>query len=229
MKKLIIVANWKSNKTLKEAHSYLTSFLNKDFSSFVHNNPSDVKKEVIICPPSILLAPLKDMLSQIGRDNFSLVLGAQNISQFDDGPYTGEESGRMLKEYASYVIVGHSERRKNFLETDEMLALKVKQANENGIEAIFCVQGIDTYVPPHVRYVAYEPIGAIGSGNPAEIDEVIKVAKKYKDDGIHYFLYGGSVTPENVATYTQSEFIDGVLVGTDSLNPDSFSMIVTNS
>jgi triosephosphate isomerase (TIM) len=154
-----------------------------------------------------------------------------DISPFDEGAYTGEINGNQIREFADYVIIGHSERRKNFAETDEMLSQKVQRAIECSLTPIFCVQGSDTPIPDGVTLVAYEPIFAIGTGNPdtpENAEAVIKTIKE-KNPSVKYVLYGGSVTPEGVGGFTQKPLIDGVLVGGASLLSDKFVQIIKNS
>ena len=104
MKKLFIVANWKSNKTSLDAGEWLHRFMNYDLGF--------MNKDVIICPSFTLLSNLK---SYFLNHKSTIKLGAQDISPFDEGAYTGEINGKQIKEFADYVLIGHSERRKNFL------------------------------------------------------------------------------------------------------------------
>ncbi len=226
MKHLYIVANWKANKTSSEAHAWLIQFLNKDLISYLHQS-SHLKKTVIICPPFTLLSELSLLFSQY---DLPLFLGAQNVSHFPEGPHTGEESAVQLAEFAKYVIIGHSERREEFLETDELLLKKVHEAKRHMLIPIYCVRDEKDPIPEGVTIVAYEPKGAIGSGK-AELPSVANsVATNIKENKqIPSVLYGGSVTPENVHTYTSQSMIDGVLVGTASLDPILFSQIVINA
>src|SRR3990167_1677538 len=202
MKKLYIVANWKANKTNLEAKEWL-----QEISNF--NPPAggqisnDKEKEVVVCPPVTLLSLMHDFVKQ---NDLSLYLGAQDVSPFGMGAYTGEVAAEQLKELAQYVIVGHSERRKNFHEDDEIIAKKVERAMTVGLEPILCVQGADTPIPNGVHVVAYEPVFAIGTGTPDTPENANAVAKeiknKHKDASL---LYGGSVTSENVASFTHQE------------------------
>jgi triosephosphate isomerase (TIM) len=222
MKKLFIVANWKSNKTILQTEDWFRTF---NTSQLTINKE---EKEVIICPPFTLLPKAKEL---IVNSQLLPVLGAQNISPFDEGAFTGEINGNQIGEFAEYVIIGHSERRKNFSETDEILSQKVQKATECNLTPIFCVQGADTPIPEGVTLAAYEPIFAIGTGNPdtpENAEAVIKTIKE-KNPSVKYVLYGGSVTPEDVSGFTQNPLIDGVLVGGASLLSDKFMQIIKNS
>lgn len=231
MKKLFFVANWKSNKTIAEAHSFMTAFLSHELIGALHikSVQKDGHKEVILCPPYTLLSDMSHMISQISP-NLPISLGAQDVSPFKQGPHTGEESAEQLSELVKYVIIGHSERREDFRENDELLEQKVKAAQLFGLEPIFCVQGNQTAVPEGVRIIAYEPVDGISTGDvgqalaPGKAEEVAGYFKSEK--GIHHVLYGGSVNKDNVHTYTLQPSIDGVLVGGASLDPILFSQII---
>lgn len=231
MKKLFLVANWKSHKNSTEAHLWMQQFLSHDFASWVHivSSHEPVQKIVIVCPPSPLLSLMHSMISSFPV-SIPLKIGAQNVSAFKEGSHTGEESAEALSEFAEYIIIGHSERRKEEGETEETLTEKVMRAREQQLEPIFCVQGTETFVPEGVHIVAYEPIEAIGSGHPEDPQEANIVGKYLKEKRhIPYVLYGGSVTPENVAEFTTQEYLDGVLVGSASLGAESFSRIIQNA
>jgi triosephosphate isomerase len=225
MKKLFLVANWKSHKTVTDAHTFMINFLNKGFIEWMHKEDADSAKKVIICPPMLLLSELAKLLEHTEL-KVPIFLGAQDVSVFAEGAHTGEVAASELKGLVSYVIVGHSERRQEFAETDEVVAKKVSEAKRQGLEPIVCVQSKSTPVPEHVRIVAYEPVEAIGTGHPDTPEDAEDVAVSFKEQGISYVLYGGSVTPENVYDFTSLEHIDGVLVGGASLDPLSFAHII---
>lgn len=209
----VIIANWKSNMLVPQAEVWLA-----DMKVML----SQTQKTVIICPPFSLL--------QLLSKDTSLLLGAQDLSPFGMGAYTGAVNGAQIKEFASYVIIGHSERRQYFKEDDAILSQKVAMAKEHNLLSVFCVQGKDTIVPQGVDMVAYEPIWAIGTGkaeSPKEANEVA-VAIKAKTN-VKTVLYGGSVTAQNVASFTAMEAINGVLVGSASLKPQEFSQIIQNA
>src|SRR5882724_3673382 len=188
MKKLFIIANWKSHKTEEEAEVWLDAYKIKEAPV--------AEKEVILCGPFTLLSFLK---ACVVYNNSQIKIGAQDVSPFEEGAYTGAVNAKQLKEFASYVLIGHSERRANFAETNEIITKKIQMAKQADLIPILCVQGIDTPIPENVTMVAFEPIGAIGSGHPDSPEDAEQVAKIIKEKhSVQYVLYGGSVTPEDV-------------------------------
>ncbi len=220
MKKLFIIANWKANKTSEEVEDWMQVF-SKEYKNAEN-------EEIIICPSFVHLSKVKQLIDE---KNLSPAVGAQDISPFPPGAYTGEVSGAQLKEYAGYVVIGHSERRAHFGESEELLAKKVAKAIEYNLTPIFCVQDENTPIPDRVSIIAYEPVSAIGTGNADTPENANKVAKEIKEKKpfVKCVLYGGSVTKKNVGLFTEEEFIDGVLVGKASLDPSEFCSIIHNA
>lgn len=220
MKRKLIVANWKSNKTEFEAKDWfsaVSSLKDQDLSN----------KEIIICPSFVHLSSMKMFIEE---QNLPIKLGSQDISPFNEGAYTGEINSKQIKELADYVIIGHSERRKNFGETDEMLFQKFKLAKEAGLSVIYCVQGKETKIPENADIIAYEPITAIGTGNPDTPENAEDVGAYFKANfQVTSVLYGGSVIGNNVNNFTKMANIDGVLVGKASLDPLEFLQIIKNA
>lgn len=222
MKKILIVANWKSYKTTSEAKSWI-EILAKDNDASIKST----SKTVVVCPSYTLLFALANFFQQA---NLTFVLGGQNISPFQEGAYTGEINAKQLQEFCKFVIIGHSERRATFNEDNLVLAQKVTMAKQYNLEPIFCIQSKETFVPENVKIVAYEPISAIGTGNPDTPENANEVAKTMKKRySITHVLYGGSVTKDNVKSFTNMSDIDGILVGSASLNPLSFLSIIINA
>lgn len=236
MKKLFIVANWKSNKTSQQAKDWLAEISNiksclpvcRQARSADRSQISNIEnKEIIICSSFTLFSIVK---SSITDYQLPFKVGAQDISPFASGAYTGEVRGEQIKEFADYVIIGHSERRQNFVETDEIVSKKVEMANKYNLTPIFCIQDGKTIIPSGVKIVAYEPIFAIGTGNPDTPENAENVARLIKEKNeIDYVLYGGSVTLKNVKNFTQTPNINGVLVGGSSLDPKEFLEIIKNA
>jgi len=226
MKKAYIVANWKSNITNSEANSWLESF---DIKSL---EPAD--KKVIICPSFALLSDIK---AYSLKNNSSVRIGAQDISPFGEGSYTGAVNGKQLKDFAEYVIVGHSERRKNFAESNDTVNLKIKKAFEYGLMPIICVSDLEqTKALQEITktsnnfIVAYEPLFAIGSGTPDTPENADLTAEKIKNIiGDIDVLYGGSITSDNINNFSKMPNINGALIGKASLNPVEFLQIIKNA
>lgn len=191
MRRPIIAGNWKMNKGINETRELLTEIKNMDLGH---------KVEVVVCPPFTSLSEASNILksTEIG-------LGSQNMHWEDKGAYTGEISAHMLKEIGcKYVIIGHSERRQYFGETDETVNLKVKTALKNKLIPIVCVgENIEqrkngeteAVVSEQVRkgvagltqeeieniVIAYEPIWAIGTGISSKGEDANDVAKLIRD------------------------------------------------
>jgi triosephosphate isomerase (TIM) len=218
MKTLWIVANWKSNKSLEEALDWLSRVGPK------LERRDEMK--VVVCPT---FSSLSEMAKEVKVGNYPIMIGSQDLSPFDVGSYTGEESASLLKQYIGISIIGHSERRKNFSETDEMVAQKTQKAIENEIIPLVCVQDANTPVPSGCKVIAYEPVFAIGTGNPDTPENANEVSKQLKEkhgSGLE-ILYGGSVNHENCKGFVSQENISGLLIGKSSLDPEEFIKIIS--
>lgn len=211
-----IIANWKSNKNIAEALDWI--------SQVGPQIPKRDELKVVICPTFSALAEVKKAIT-VG--NFPLLLGSQDLSPFGTGAYTGEEPAKLLNQLINLAILGHSERRQNFGETDEMVAKKTQQALEDGITPLVCVQDENTAVPEGCQLIAYEPVWAIGNGHPDTPENANKIAGLLKEKYGQNLevLYGGSVNSDNVKGFISQENISGVLVGNASLDPDEFVKI----
>lgn len=220
----LVVANWKSNKNNGEVIDWLDGYQAKQTTN--HN------ATVVICPAFTAVSTVWEKL-KLFREKTPF-LGVQDISSFPAGRYTGAISVKNLEGFdVKYAIVGHSERRRYFGESHQAVANKVVQCVENGITPIVCVD--DEYIRQQSvaiesKYyskcvVAYEELGAIGTGNNEPLDHVSKVIDLIRSsfDGASV-LYGGSVDKDNIKGYL--EITDGVLVGTASLDPDHFAQLV---
>jgi triosephosphate isomerase len=219
MKKLLIAGNWKSNKTNAEARQWV-----EQIQQMGGQFPSAEQVEVICFAPFTTLSVLQwDFTSR----KLPFSLGAQNISKFKEGSYTGEIHGHQIQELASWVLIGHSERRMNLGESEEDVEQKVLQAKEAGLKIIFCVSDSQTPIPAGVDSIAYEPIASIGTGTPDTPQNAQQVCSQLKGKfPSAKVLYGGSVTEENVSSFLNQPDIDGVLVGGASLDPKKFFQII---
>jgi triosephosphate isomerase (TIM) len=219
---MLIAGNWKMFKGPRETEEFARAF----------SPPDGV--EAVIAPP---FTSLREAVAG------GLITFAQNVHWAAEGPYTGEISAAFLKEVGvTGAIVGHSERRQYFGETDETTAQRADQAFAWGLRVIACVGETEaereageteevlrrqvSALPPHPDLVvAYEPVWAIGTGRtatPALVQAAHALIKSLLDAPV---LYGGSVKPENAAELLSQPDVDGALVGGASLDPESFAAI----
>lgn len=224
MKNKILVANWKSNKTKTEAKNWLEEVSAQSFPEIL---------EVIILAPFTLLDTIS---GHIRVNDLPFKLGAQDVSPFDSGAYTGEISAKQIKEFADYVLIGHSERRTNFSEDKEIVRKKIEKAIAAGLTPIVCVSDlsqIDNLESNKEIVIAYEPPGVISTSGPNASPEspalVSEFIKKLKERLSVEVIYGGSVDADNIRKYLSLENISGVLVGGQSLDPGSFINILKNA
>lgn len=229
----IIVGNWKMNgdiMSLLEMYSALEEV--------------ETDNTVIICPPCAML---------FATPPANVFVGAQDVSAHENGAYTGEISAQMLNEIgARYVIVGHSERRQNHFETNEIVREKAMRALEAGLVPILCVgetfeqkskgqtfdvlrEQIENSIPSSPAssiIIAYEPVWAVsgrGTGLTPTMDEIAKIHEFLRTLTPAPILYGGSVNGDTAAEIMSIPNVDGVLVGAKSLKPDDFIPIIGHS
>jgi triosephosphate isomerase (TIM) len=238
VRKIIIAGNWKMHKTQAESQEFLQVF--KPLL-----DDTDESREVVLCIPFTALGTMSKILH-----GSQIQLGAQNIHWEEKGAYTGEIAGDMLTEMGiSYVVVGHSERRQYFGETDETANLRVIAAQHHRLTPILCVgetksqrdaQETESVIINQVKrglvdvdqkniVIAYEPIWAIGTGvtcAATEANRVIGVIRSQLSNPNMSILYGGSVNPKNIDEIMAQPEIDGALVGGASLEPTGFARIV---
>jgi len=218
----LIAGNWKMFKGPREAEAFVSAF----------QPPSGV--DVVVCPPYASLAAAVAA---------GLSVYAQNVHWEREGAFTGEVSAEMLLELGVRgAIVGHSERRQHFGETDETAARRAARALEAGLAVIACVGETEderergetedvlarqvSVLPNGERIVvAYEPVWAIGTGKTATPDVAAEAHAFVKTLLDRPVLYGGSVKPENAEDLLAQPDVDGALVGGASLDVDSFSAI----
>jgi triosephosphate isomerase (TIM) len=243
MRRPLFAANWKMNKTIDDCQSFMDVFTPLIW------NEKDV--DIVIAPPYTALYTMANLL-----EITEVKLAAQNMFYEEKGAFTGEIAPAMLTDIGcEYVIIGHSERRIIFGETDEVINRKVRAARNFGLDVIFCIgetlaereagktfdvlkrqlqAGLKDMLCDGL-VVAYEPVWAIGTGKTAttaEAQEAHEFIRATLTDiygnastGLR-ILYGGSVTPENIAALMACPDVDGALVGGASLKPDSFAKIV---
>jgi triosephosphate isomerase (TIM) len=225
---MLIAGNWKMYKGPAEAAEFCRALAQRDLGD----------AGVVVCPPFVSLAAAVQVLAgtEIG-------VAAQNVHWEAEGAFTGEVSAPMLRELGVYgAIVGHSERRQYFGETDEAVAKRAHAALDGGLAVIACVGETEaereagetedvlrrqvSVLEAHDQLViAYEPVWAIGTGKtatPAMAQEAHALIKSLLAVPV---LYGGSVKPENAAELLSQPDVDGALVGGASLDVDSFATI----
>jgi triosephosphate isomerase len=248
MRKKIVAANWKMNKTLQEAQALVKTILSGT------DNKNDVSK--IIIPPALFITEL----AHLTKENPSFSVGAQNCYYAESGAFTGELSASAIVSCgAKYIIIGHSERRYLFNETVEQLKLKINLALKHKLIPIYCVgeklnerqtNHYFTAVKNQIQevlfhlsgdeiqniIVAYEPVWAIGTGlnaTPEQAQEMhsfirFAIMEKYGEDVSKKIniLYGGSCNAKNAKELFACPDVDGGLIGGASLVAEEFLQII---
>lgn len=233
-----VIGNWKMNGTWAELDEVLESLISGDYPC-----------NITICPPYPYLAATTQKIAHAGLG--VLAVGAQNVSQFEEGAYTGEVSATMLKDCGcSVVVIGHSERRRYFAENELDVESKIRRALACSLSCVMCVgetgferdagtaeEKIQLQLAPAIKMlaesplglslsIAYEPIWAIGTGVAASGEQIVSMHEFIKGlVGDVPVLYGGSVVAGNAQAIMQLHNVDGVLVGGASLNAAEFSSI----
>jgi len=222
MKKTFIIANWKSNKTESGVKNWLSEIL------ILKNQALNLlSKEIIVCPSFIHFPAMK---AYIGEQKLPIKLGAQNISPFDEGAYTGEVNGKQIKEFADYVLIGHSERRSKLFEDENLIKEKVLMAKKYKLIPIFFAQDKTTFIPKDVSIVVYEPPSSISPGIPDTPENADQAAIEIKKkNSVEFVLYGGNVTSANVKGFTEMPNIEGIIPGRASLDAKEFYKIIQNA
>jgi triosephosphate isomerase len=228
---VLIAGNWKMFKGAHEARAFATRMRH------LPERLPDV--DIVVCPP---FASLQATLQGLGEASLVRVF-AQNVHWELEGAFTGEVSPPMLAEIGvSGAIVGHSERRQHFCETDDTVRRRAKAALDAGLAVIACVGETEAereadeteavlarqvdVLPRHDRLVvAYEPVWAIGTGRTATPEMAQEAHSFIKSLIAAPVLYGGSVKPENALVLLSQPDVDGALVGGASLDPVSFEAI----
>ncbi|SBO42805.1 triose-phosphate isomerase [Cyanobium sp. NIES-981] len=237
MAKAVIAGNWKMHMTCAQTREFAAAF-----RPLINDLPDD--RQVLIAPPFTAIPTLSRHLEGTG-----VFIAAQNVHWDEQGAYTGMVSAPMLVEHGvTHAIVGHSEPRKYFSESDEQINLRARTAQKHGLIPILCVgesldqretgetervihrqieQGLEA-VDPTRLIVAYEPIWAIGTGKTCAADEANRICgliRQWVGQPDVTVQYGGSVNPATIDALMAQSDIDGVLVGGASLEPSSFARI----
>jgi len=223
------VANFKMNHTRASTLEYIDK-LNQELEGLECEN-------VLVFPPATALCKASQRVD----------IGAQNAYFEEKGAFTGEIGLEQLKEFdINQILIGHSERREILDESQEFIAKKFEYFKNQGFEIIYCIgeplsvreqgeealfeylfsqfEGIDTNYENFT--IAYEPIWAIGTGVSATIDDIKLVHNALKSEFNKELLYGGSVKVNNIAEIAKISSVDGVLVGSASLNATTFAELI---
>jgi len=227
---MIFAANFKTNHTRKSTKDYIEALSPK-------LTDKRAEDRIFIFPPSTAL----------DRFEGDFTLGAQNAYPTHNGAFTGEIGLEQLDEFGiNTILIGHSERREHMHEDQQTVAKKYRFFMEQGFEIIYCIgepleireagdaavtkyllaqfEGIDLSYEKMI--VAYEPIWAIGTGRSATVEEIASTHAMLKSNMNRPLLYGGSVKPANIKEITAIDGVDGVLVGSASLDVESFAEMI---
>ena len=241
MRQTLVIANWKLNGGIR---------LLKEMAEHFQHVDTQEQVKVVICPPAVYLQTAEVLFEPIG-----IHIGGQNCSEHLSGAFTGEISAEMLADVGcKFVLVGHSERRALFSDTDAVIAEKVQQAQRSDLIPVLCVgetlaereaNAVESVIQEQLEaalqnanferlVIAYEPVWAIGTGvtaSPEQAQEVHKmirawVASKAPEEAQKLqILYGGSVKADNANTLFSQPDIDGGLIGGASLDTEQFDAI----
>ena len=225
---MLIAGNWKMYKAPAETAEFCLGLREQELDGV----------EVVVCPPFVSLAVAVQLLA-----GTEIAVAAQNVHWEDEGAYTGEVSASMLREVGVYgAIIGHSERRQYFGDTDETVGKRVHAALQAGLFVIACIgeteeerersetedvlrRQLSVLEPDDNLVLAYEPVWAIGTGKTATPDMAQEAHAFVKSQLDAPVLYGGSVKPDNAAELLGQPDVDGALVGGASLELESFTAI----
>jgi len=232
-----LVSNLKANFTLNDMEVYLKALKNVDTS----------KLNYIVCPSALYMYLFKDETYK---------LGAQDVSVYPKGAYTGEITAKQFSSMGcKYAIVGHYERKKYFFDSDKIIIEKIRNCFDNDMKVILCIgesindlrneevlSSLETQIANILNnfskeelkniIIAYEPVWAIGTSQLPTTKAIISTVKFIKKLIKNYYdinldvLYGGSITDENIDTIKAIKDIDGVMIGASSLNVNAMISII---
>ena len=236
---MLVAGNWKMNKNIKETILFFKKF----------NKLLKTKNKIVLFPSFPCIFVARNSASK------TISIGAQNVFFEEKGEFTGEVSCSQLKPFCDFVILGHSDRRHKFFESNQLINKKIKKAFESKFKVILCVgetlkgknknktnsvisnqlkQSLSKIKFTKNLFIAYEPVWAIGTGKNANIKDITKAHSFIQKTLVSLFgkkaektqiLYGGSVKPENMKEIFSIPKVSGVLVGGASLNPKTFAKI----
>lgn len=214
----LLIANWKAQMTLSTTRTWLS-----EFTGLLHEDKTLAESllkqtfTIVVCPPF----PFLPLVQYALREYPYVKLGAQSVSAFENGKFTGEVTAEAIKDFANYVIIGHSEQRANNNISEKYIDKQINLCKKNNVKPILCIRGAKDELHD-ADTIAYEPVEAIGSGQNADLEDVLSMKKTLQIGGDRTYIYGGSADENNIAQYLKSGEIDGFLVGTASLNASSF-------
>jgi triosephosphate isomerase len=224
-----VIGNWKSNLSIEEAQKWI---------EVVKKESPQISEElkIVLCPSYMHL-----LLFKLNFPNQTL--GSQGLSAYPNGTYTGAVSANMLHDVVDYAIVGHSERRTYFNESNNDVANQITQALDFDITPIIAVDDQNWFAQLSIIKldelekctIMYEPPeaisrpdGKVGAGEAAPIEKVVDMIGKIKEEfPALAYIYGGSVKSSNIVEFLSQDCIDGVLPGSASLNPEEWLKMIT--
>lgn len=214
-----LIANLKEHQNQGEAVTWINKFVNTLHASpQIIQSLKDGRLGVVLAPSS----PFLVIFRQAVHEFTNIWVAAQDVSIFPSGSYTGEVGSHTLEGIVTFCVVGHSERRRNFGETGDLVRKKIQNLLQVGILPIVCFSGVEEVSTVDRGMIAYEPPDAIGSGKNYPVEAVLEFKRQLGVATNVPFLYGGSADEQNMRLYLHSDEIAGLLVGTASRDASQF-------